>query len=62
MSRICFFLARSAAVLTAAALTVSVTTPLSAQVARPEPLKVPDAAATSEAEMKPYTEPLEHTT
>jgi len=62
MSRICFFLARSAAVLTAVALTVGVSAPLSAQVARPEPLKVSDAAATSEAEMKPYTEPLEHTT
>jgi len=62
MSRICSLLARSAAVLTAATLTVGMTAPLSAQVARPEPLKVPDAAATSEAEMKPYTEPLEHTT
>jgi formylglycine-generating enzyme required for sulfatase activity len=32
-----------------------------AQLAKPEPIKVPDATATSAAEMKNYTEPLEHT-
>jgi formylglycine-generating enzyme required for sulfatase activity len=31
------------------------------QAARPEPIKVPDAIAATAEEMKPYTEPLEHT-
>jgi formylglycine-generating enzyme required for sulfatase activity len=35
--------------------------PLFAQAAKPDPVKVPAAIAATPAEMKPYTEPLEHT-
>ena len=58
MSRICCVFFR-AVLVTVTAVSAA---PVSAQVARPEPLKVADALATTEAEMKPYTEPLEHTT
>lgn len=62
MFRIRLLCVRSAAVLAAAVISAGMTAPLSAQTARPEPIKVPDALAATEAEMKPYTEPLEHTT
>ncbi|MFN5078372.1 MAG: formylglycine-generating enzyme family protein [Planctomyces sp.] len=62
MFRIRLLCVRSAAAVTATVLSATLAAPLFAQTARPEPLKVPDAVAASEAEMKPYTEPLEHTT